>query len=357
MTKIKYIYLLLISAILFGACSKDDMSGGIEVSDDEVAISYSLKKYVQVVTSGNSSKSASETRNINIEAGDEEKIDNLYIIMFDATTSGAAPIKYFVDNTFPAVDGEWNQGANPSVKLKKTQAQVGNRNVYVIANVTPALRSALNASTLTTIADLEAVYAQYSNPWSEGLTPVLVTGGNKYPILMSGNESHNFSTNPVLNKVTLVRALAKVELNVKLPAKHQAAQTYLSNGVELPNYQYNFVDFDKNTYVLENTSKPANQKASTGNSANTPATWVPFSAIGTDHVSSYEVDNVSGLVTNLKIVTYINETTNANSYIEIQLPYEDGGFLPPPEFGPETFILPRQGKIERNHWYIYDVEL
>ena len=167
---------------------------------------------------------------------------------------------------------------------------------------------------------------------------------------MSGMKNHNFSTQGrVLENLQLVRAVAKVELNVTLPAKHQSTN--------VADYQYNFVDFDKNTYMLENLSKVA-EVASTGNSAATPATWVPFDADGTtDHVSSYEVDNVSGLVTNLKIVTYINEKTNANSYIEIQLPYKDGGFLPPPEFGPETFILPRQGEIKRNHWYKYDVDL
>ena len=351
MTKIKYIYLLLISAILFAACSKDDVPGGIEVSDDEIAISYSLKKYVQVVTNGNSTKSASETRNINIEAGDEENIDNLYILMVN---SGWSDIKRFYTTSSNFAEGTWNADGE-SVTIKMTQSEAGQRDVYVIANVSDALKAVLDL--VNDVDGLKNALETKATPWSGA------SAGNnlKHPILMSGNKPHNFVTQGrVLSSVELIRAFAKVELNVKLPAKHQAAPTYSSDGgvTELPNYQYNFVDFDKRTYVLENTNKPDDQKASTGNSADTPATWVPFDADGTtDHVSSYEVDEVSGLVTNLKIVTYINEKTNANSYIEIQLPYKDGGFLPPPEFGPETFILPRQGEIKRNHWYKYDVDL
>lgn len=339
MTKIKYIYLLLISALLFGACSKDDVPSGIDVSDDEVAISYSLKKYVQVVTNGNSTKSTSEIRNINIEAGDEENIDNLYILMVN---SGWSDIKRFYTASSNFAEGTWN-AAGENVTIKMTQSEAGQRDVYVIANVSADVKSDLDG--VTNLTGLQGVLESKSEPWSGmGATNL------KHPILMSGMKNHNFSTQGrVLENLQLVRAFAKVELNVTLPTKHQSTNE--------ADYKYNFVDFDKNTYVLENITKTADV-ASTGNSAATPATWVPFDADGTtDHVSSYEVDNVSGLVTNLKIVTYINETTNANSYIEIQLPYEDGGFLPPPEFGPETFILPRQGKIERNHWYKYDVEL
>mgnify|MGYP001184921096 CR=1 FL=1 len=329
MTKIKYIYLLLISALLFGACSKDDVPGGIEVSDDEIAISYSLKKYVQVVTSGKDLKSASETRAIDASTADEEKIDNIYILMVN---SGWTDIKRYYTATANFTQGTWDADGK-SVKIKMTQSEAGTRNVYLVANATGTLKTALDG--VTTLAGLQAALLADSAPWSPNLSNATTKS-----ILMSGNTlSHDFVTNRVLSAVTLIRAVAKVELNITLPAKHQSSTP--------ADYQYNFVDFDKNTYVLENLTKTAD-KATTG--------WKPFTADGTtDKVSSYEME--SDKVSKLKIVTYINETTNANSYIEIQLPYKDGGFLPPPEFGPETFILPRQGEIKRNHWYKYDVEL
>lgn len=331
MTKIKYIYLLLISALLFGACSKDDVPSGIDVSDDEVAISYSQKKYVQVVTNGNSTKSASETRNINIEAGDEENIDNLYILMVN---SGWSDIKRFYTASSNFAEGTWN-AAGENVTIKMTQSEAGQRDVYVIANISTTMKLALDG--VTNLTGLQGVLESKSEPWSgTGATNL------KHPILMSGMKSHNFVTQGrVLSSVELIRAFAKVELNVTLPTKHQSTNE--------ADYKYNFVDFDKNTYVLEKTNK-VTSIGTTG--------WKPFTS-NTDGDKDYvsEFIKTGDVVTSLKIITYINETTNANSYIEIQLPYKDGGFLPPPEFGPETFILPRQGKIKRNHWYKYDVEL
>ena len=332
MTKIKYIYLLLISALLFGACSKDDVPSGIDVSDDEVAISYSQKKYVQVVTNGNSTKSASETRNINIEAGDEENIDNLYILMVN---SGWSDIKRFYTASSNFAEGTWN-AAGENVTIKMTQSEAGQRDVYVIANISTDMKSDLDG--VTNLTGLQGVLESKTEPWSG----TGATNNLKHPIMMSGMKNHNFVTQGrVLENLQLVRAFAKVELNVTLPKKHQSTNE--------ADYKYNFVDFDKNTYVLEKTNKVASI-VTTG--------WKPFvSNIDTDKDFVSEYIKTGDVVTSLKIVTYINETTNANSYIEIQLPYKDGGFLPPPEFGPETFILPRQGKIKRNHWYKYDVEL
>lgn len=73
-----------------------------------------------------------------------------------------------------------------------------------------------------------------------------------------------------------------------------------------------------------------------------------------DDVSSYT--EVGGKVTSLKVVTYLNERDHAGTTIEIELPYNGSGPLPPPEFGPEVYKLHLPAKIERNHWYQYDVE-
>lgn len=153
---------------------------------------------------------------------------------------------------------------------------------------------------------------------------------------MSGNATHNFVTNRILSSVPLTRALAKIELNVTLPAKHQDA--------DASHYRYNFIDFDKNTYVLKPTAK-TDELVTSG--------WQAWQAAST--VSSYTL--TGGKVANLKVITYINERDNPGSYIDIQLPYNPGGPLPPPEFGDETFKLPLPSEIKRNHWYKFDVTL
>ncbi len=344
MRKIKYIYLLLISSIILAACSKDDIPGSIDLAKDEIAIRYGQKSYVSV-----------GTRNINASIDDEEQIDNIYILMAksDLNDNWIDIKRYYTgspdgDATFSK--GQWSS-SEEKVIIKLTQSQAGERDVYVIANISTAMKTALDG--VNSLTDLQGILESKSQPWS-GTDD---TNNLKHPILMSGMKSHDFSVetgNRVLGDnattnlpVQLVRAFAKVELNVKLPSKHQSTNP--------ADYKYNFVDFDKNTYVLENTTK-AIDAASTGNYTVTPVVWVNFSVDGSDQVSSY-VKNSSGKITELKIVTYINETTDANSYIELQLPYNDDGLLPPPEFGPETFILPRQGEIKRNHWYKFDIEL
>ena len=326
MTKMKYIYLLLISVLLFAACSKDDVPGGIDVADNEIAIGYDQKKYELHAVNGNAKHAT--TRDITAVASDEEKIENLYILLVKSDWSD---IKRYYANSPTFADGEWDADGK-RVKIKLTQSEAATRDAYVVANVSGALKTALDG--VATLAQLQQALVSNNAPWSPNLS-----NASKSILMSGGASNHNFATSRVLSAVTLIRAVAKVELNVKLPAKHQSSTP--------ADYKYNFVDFDKNTYVLENLTKIAD-KAVTG--------WQPFTADGTaDKVSSYKIED--GKVTELKIVTYINETTSADSYIEIQLPYEDGGLLPPPEFGPETFILPRQGTIKRNHWYKYDVEL
>ena len=240
--------------------------------------------------------------------------------MFDA--DGANPIKYYVDNSFS--NGQWNT-TEGKITLELTQAEAGTRQVYLVANVSPALKTTLDG--VSTLAALIAVKSTVNTPWSSTLTT---------PILMSGNATHNFITNRILSSVPLTRALAKIELNVTLPAKHQDA--------DASHYRYNFIDFDKNTYVLKPTAK-TDELVTSG--------WQAWQAAST--VSSYTL--TGGKVANLKVITYINERDNPGSYIDIQLPYNPGGPLPPPEFGGDTFKLPLPSKIERNYWYKFDVTL
>ena len=309
MRKVNYIYLILFSALFFVACSSDDVPGG---SNDRVELSYAISNY---------DISGTTTRATDVGSPAEQQINNLYLFLFDMT--GANSINYYVDNSFS--DGTWNK-AGENITLKLTQAEAGERQVYIVANVATALKTLLDG--VSTLTQLQAVIASTSNtPWSTTLNA---------PILMSGSATHNFVTNRILSSVTLIRALAKIELKVTLPAKHQDA--------DASHYKYNFIDFDKNTYVLKPTAK-TDDLATSG--------WLAWQAAG--DVSSYTLGTDSK-VNSLKVITYINERDNAGSYIDIQLPY-NAGPLPPPEFGDETFKLPLPSEIKRNNWYKFDVTL
>ena len=308
MRKVNYIYLVLLATLLFVACSSDDVLE--KGSNNRVELSYSISNFnVNGIT----------TRATDVGSTEEQQIDNLYLFLFDA--GGANPIKYYVDNSFS--NGQWNT-TEGKITLELTQAEAGTRQVYLVANVSPIIKTTLDG--VSTLAALKAVKSTVNTPWSSTLTT---------PILMSGNATHNFVTNRILRSVPLTRALAKIELNVTLPAKHQDA--------DASHYRYNFIDFDKNTYVLKPTAK-TDELVTSG--------WQALQVAST--VSSYTL--TGGKVANLKVITYINERDNPGSYIDIQLPY-NAGPLPPPEFGDETFKLPLPSKIERNHWYKFDVTL
>lgn len=309
MRKVNYIYLILLATLLFVACSSDDVLE--KGSNNRVELSYSISNFnVNGIT----------TRATDVGSTEEQQIDNLYLFLFDA--GGANPIKYYVDNSFS--NGQWNT-TEGKITLELTQAEAGPRQVYLVANVSPVIKTTLDG--VSTLAALKAVKSTVNTPWSSTLTT---------PILMSGNATHNFVTNRILSSVPLTRALAKIELNVTLPAKHQDA--------DASHYRYNFIDFDKNTYVLKPTAK-TDELVTSG--------WQAWQAAST--VSSYTL--TGGKVANLKVITYINERDNPGSYIDIQLPYNPGGPLPPPEFGGDTFKLPLPSKIERNHWYKFDITL
>ena len=310
MRKVNYIYLILFTTLLFVGCSSDDVPE--EKSNNRVELSYAISSF---------DIDGTTTRATDVGSAEERQIDNLYLFLFDMT--GANPIKYFA-NSATFTNGTWNTSTG-KVTLNLLQGDAGNRQVYVVANVSAALKTTLDG--VTTLAGLQAVKLTASTPWS----PTLTT-----PILMSGNKTHNFVANHILDNVPLTRAFAKVELNVTLPAKHHDA--------DASHYKYNFIDFDKNTYVLKPTVK-TDDLATTG--------WQPWQA--SSAVSSY-TKGVDSKVNSLKVVTYINERDIAGSYIDIQLPY-NAGPLPPPEFGDETFKLPLPSEIKRNHWYKFDVTL
>lgn len=322
MKKYYYILLFTIITILLGACSSNDIPDG-EVPNDKntIEIGISSKNYTIHKTS---TKSAT-VRATDAGSADEQKVDNLYLFLFD--NAGVNAAKYYISAaTFTG--GTWSD-ADKKVTLDMTQAAAGTRQVFVVANVSPTLKSALDASSVSSITALEEVFEAIQEPWSNNLTT---------PILMSGSTTHNFINNRVLSAVQLERAVAKVELNVKLQDAFQSVVT--NNLGKTPEYRYRYVDFDKNTYVINPGSKT---------DALATSEWTDW---------TYADVTVDGdKATDLKLTTYLNERFTAGAKIEIQMFYNDGGLLPPPEFGFETYTLPLPDEVVRNTWYKYDIEI
>lgn len=326
MKKYTHILLFTITALLFGACSSNNELPIIdELPDGMIEIRYSQSKFDVQAWNTNGMRSVN-TRASQTGSQSEQKIDNIYILML---RTGATPIRYYSGGITGGTEGTWNN--IDKVQLKVSQSVAGERDVYVIANVSTTLKGALDG--VNDLAGLKNALQANSSPWS----PVLGTENN-VSILMSGSiVNHNFSTNRTTSSVELIRALAKIELSITLGTKHQ--------DTDATKYKYNFVDFDKNTFVLENTTTAEEDKKTSG--------WQAWQQAR--NVTTYST--TGDKVTSLTLVTYINETTNAGSLIDIKLPYNDGGPLPPPEFGPETFQLPLPETIMRNHWYKYDIEI
>ncbi len=314
MKKIAYITLFL--SVLFISCSSDNTSNS-DVENNNIELVLRVNSYIKNVTKATTNQGTTE----------EQTVDNLYVFLFPPTTSSQTLIKYYI-STPEFTGGSWNDN-DMKISLKLTQAEAGIRNVYIVANCS-SIKADLDA--VTSLSQLQSVLQTTTNPWSPNIPS---------PILMSGNKTHDFNTNYQLNSIPLIRAIAKVELNIKLATEHQDLPIVASKA----QYNYKYIDFDKNTYVLKLSGRTENLESSTA--------WTAWEAAGT--TTSYVLDQ--GRVTNLTLVTYLNERDNAGSAIEISLPYQATGPLPPPEFGNETYKLLLPAKIERNNWYVYDVEI
>ena len=167
---------------------------------------------------------------------------------------------------------------------------------------------------------------------------------------MSGSVAgHNFTTTPILNAVSLYRAVAKVEFEVTLSEQYQSTPTvtnpYTSEVID--QYKYQLLNFDKQTYLLKPTAKPNDLTNSVG--------WTVWNATFGDKLSAYTL--TSGKVTKLSFVTYLNErASGALTTLMVQLPYWDAG-MPPPQFLEEGYPVKLPIVIERNHYYKVAVSL
>lgn len=319
---------------MFAACTSEDVP--IDKLDNKsIEIFLSVSNYQVSNTTSRSTRSTHD-------GSDEEKaIENLYLFLFD--TNGSVEKYNVVGTTFTG--GTWS-ATEGKVTLNLTQVAAATRDVYVVANYPSSLQGALDA--VTTVSDLLVVVHNGDYPWS----PDLVA-----PILMTGSvNGHNFITHRQLSNVPLTRAVAKLELNIMLKTERQSTPTIeqgipgSGNITTVHQYGYQFVDFDKSSYAYKQTQK-VNDLASFANMVNFTET---------DDVAKYIL--TGDVVTGLTLTTYLNERdshdgANPRSAVELRLPYNSGGPLPPPEFGDEIYKLQFPAVIERNTWYVYDIEI
>lgn len=314
--KKQLLYIILIFSILLTACTEDKQG---EPTNEQVELSFGIDHYQRNFAGAPNAGTAPE-----------RQIDDLYLFLFP-TTGTQSLIKFYIDAA-SFTDGTWSAIDN-KIALEYTQAEVGNRHVYLVANCDDIIT---DLDAVSTLADLQAVLVNTANPWSDNI---------KTPLIMSGNVTHNFNTNYQLNYISLKRAVAKLQLNITLKPEHQAPITRVEGVTNVSQYKYKFTAFDKATYAIKPTTKADDLVSSA---------WVNWESTPT--ITTYTTAG-SGEVVSMTLTTYLNERDNTGATVEISLPYNPGGFLPPPEFGDDTYKLPLPDKIVRNTLYVYDIEI
>ncbi|WP_296946823.1 fimbrial protein [uncultured Dysgonomonas sp.] len=270
----------------------------------------------------------------------EDRVHDLAMLVFDSS-SGTKVGEYFDENIpLSEKDKSFIVQLNPGP---------GQRDFYFVANMPIAAlksittRSAME-SYINTFRDLDTdLYLNATEtkgfPMSRIYKNQTITqGGNIYsplPFRPNGED-----------RVNLIRVLAKLEVKIDGSTTNLGVKNiYYKNAYRQFSLQSPLTPIVPIFYEDKPSTKTDNLVSSND--------WTAWSATGS--VSSYTLDQ--GNVTNLTLTTYINERDNASSAIEIKLPYQATGPLPPPEFGDETYKLLLPSKIERNHWYVYDVEI
>lgn len=332
--------------MLLAGCSKDNGMDPV-LNNRGITLSFSVDDFIRGAGLKGKAADGKALRATGDGSVAEQAVMNLYLFLFDNT--GANPVKYYIDGA--TFSGGTYSADEKKIILDMTQAEAGARQVHIVANCGD-LKTQLDG--VTTVAGLQSVFRDTPQPWSADIAS---------PILMSGSKTHDFRDVAgggfQLNSVPLVRAVAKIELNVKLTSGFQVVPTI--DGENITEYRYRYVDFDTRTYVVKPVTKPANLASSSTDAWPNTGSWTPWGAslnspTPPDTGAGYTLDD-DGKVTGLRLITYLNERDEAGAVVEIELPRVDSGPLPPPEFGPELYRLPMPEKIERNHWYKYDIEI
>lgn len=350
------LYTILLSAVLFASCVSEEILD-VKSDNENIEILFLVSDFR--ITNFRAATRATDPQG----TLEERQVNDFYLYLFPGTGNSKPLEKYYIDAG--GTVHQINPGATPhdgnyivadrKVTLDMTRTEAGSREVYIVANSAgnTTLQTALN--NVETIGQLEAVVRSSEQPWSPNIsTPLLMSGNASYDFITEGNQ---------LNSVSLTRALAKVELNITLKPEHQGEpviqQGIAPNTTQLHQYHYRFLNFDQDSYVLKPADKESVNLASSPTSISNPSGWVVWEESGT--VTGYTLDS-NGKVTEMTLVTYLNERDLENpakprAAIDIQVPFNDGGALPPPEFAFETYTVLLDTEVKRNHWYLYDVQI
>lgn len=299
-------------SIILTSCINDDVS---ECSTD-ISLTFSTVEFRSV--DGSSTRATTY-----VATAAEKQIDNLYVFLFPTTGSPNTNVyRYFLTKT--TTDPVWTVAGNDgTVRITLSEIEAGIRDVYIVANCVD-IKTQLDGA--NSVASLQTILRTV-NPWA------ITT-----PILMEGHKlAHDFSANFTAGIIPMERAVAKLLLNITLDPAFQNSDHNL--------YKYRYINFGNQTYVL-----PHLAPQTTGNVVSTDwlTNWTSFIP-------------TTGTITGLTLESYINEykntiTTDPLPVIEINLPYNDGGFLPPPEFGQgDIYRLQLSSEIVRNTIYKYDL--
>lgn len=346
----RILYIFLLAVLLFPACTSEEVPGE-KPGSENIEVLFSVSNY-QVATVRAATRATQDAGN-----SFEQAISDFYLFLFPAGTSTSQIRSYYVDavagtviQVYPVAGSSGTYvAADKKVLLNLTQAEAGNRDVYIVANTAgnTTLQTALDG--VTTLPGLQAVLSTTTTPWS----PALAT-----PILMSGGKPHDFMAGRVLGSgaagnepLRLVRVLARIELNITLKDEHKSGN--------IADYKYKYTNFHKETNVIKKATSTGSDKYASSSASVWPNTtgWTTWGSVldaqgmGSTHTVS------GGVVATLKLVTYINERDDAGAAIEIEVPYNGSGPLPPPEFGPELYKLEFPEGIQRNYWYVYEIEI
>ena len=318
MKKILYIYLF--ASLLLAACSSEDVPSAPSNpnQDKQIELRLDVKDFV------------GETKTRFTADPTEYDINDLYLFI---ETSTHWYSYYIAGPTFSG--GVWDENNN-EIRLALTPGTAGTADVYVVANAGPGTLSGVNSA-----AVLKAYALDEVKPWSAHID---------VPLIMSGKKmAHDFNSTPVLNAVQLTRAVAKVEIEVELSLQHQEFPT-ITNPYDATDvrdqYKYELLNFDKNTYLFEQSSK-------TDDLAH--QTWTAWAPNYDDALSAYDLSG--GKVTTLKFTTYLNERdSGAATTINVALPLADTG-TPPPQFEDEWLPIELPVTLKRNHYYKVKVQM
>lgn len=342
----RILYISLLAVLLFPACTSEEVPGE-DTGSENIELLFSVSNYRVSVTQAS-------TRATDAGNSYEQAINDLYLFLFPGSGNTNPVRKYYIDGTgVTRIGGAGSFGSYDAdlkkVSLNLTKAEAGNREVYIVANTAGNTTLQTDLNGVASISDLQTVLSTTATPWS----PSLVT-----PILMSGSTSHDFMAERVLGTgaignepLPLVRALAKIELNITLKDEHKSGN--------IADYKYKYTNFHKETNVIKKATSTGTDKYASSSASDWPITtdWTPWGSaldpqgIGSTHTAP------EGVVTTLKLVTYVNERDNAGAAIEIEVPYNGSGPLPPPEFGPELYKLEFPEGIQRNYWYVHHIEI